>query len=322
MFRGEKKYMKRKLVSFGLILSMLFVLTSCSKNEVSVKKRTTEFTIGVVGKSDSSEYWMSVYSGMEDSAKALGVKMLFFAPEAEDDGEAQSKLIESLIKSNVDVLAISPIEALERQPYLDEAQEAGIPVITYDSGFEDGFVPYIGIDNVKAGYEMAKYMAQTVNHSGEIIVVTGELTQLCHKQRLEGICEYMENEPDMKIAHIESGYSGFKMSGEKIENLLNAYPQAKGLVVTSAVTALGIIEGTFSRNLKIVTIDVQEDAINTLKKNRISGLIAQSGYDIGYETIQYAYKMQKDKTKSEDVILDAQLLTPENVGEYLEKYTK
>lgn len=314
--------MKKKVIRILLLFLMLPILAGCGSDKIRTKEKSTEFVIGVVGKSKTSEYWMSVYSGMEDAAKNMRAKLLFFAPELENDNESQTKLIRTLIKDKVDVLAISPVDAGGSPEYLKEAKEAGIPVISFDSGFEDASIPYIGIDNEKAGFAMAKFMTEKMNHKGEIIVITGELSQMCHKERLAGINRYMKDEKDIKIVHVESGYSGLKMSGEKLRELFETYPHAKGIIVTSAVTALGIIEGTFCENLKIVTIDVQEDAIDVLKKRKIIGLVAQSGYDIGYETIEYAKKIKSNVKQESRVILDAKLLTNENLEEYLEKYSK
>ena len=51
------------------------------------------------------------------------------------------------------------------------------------------------------------------------------------------------------------------------------------------VTALGLSEATEGREISIVSVDAQEDALKAVQDGRIVALGAQSGYQIGYETI-------------------------------------
>ncbi|PWJ50822.1 substrate-binding domain-containing protein [Faecalicatena contorta] len=312
--------MSRRITSGILILALLLVLCGCKSTQAEATP--PELIIGVVAKSDATEYWMSVRSGMEAAAKRNGCRILFFAPDAEESAEAQEKLASALIRRRVDVLAVSPIDAVNEPAYLKEARKLGIPVISYDSAFESGEIAYIGIDNHLAGYQMAANLAKRLEYQGEIGIVSGELNQMCHRERVEGVKEYIKTVPEMKITYIESGYSGAKMSGEKLAQLRREHPEVKGLVVTSAVTALGIIESFEAVGLSIVTIDVQEDVLYALKNKHIVGLVAQSGYDIGYETINYARELKAGREKEKNIIIEAEFLTAENVEDYLEKHTQ
>lgn len=306
----------------GGILALVLSLTLCGCKYQQTEMPSQELIIGVVAKCANTEYWMSVHSGMEAAAQKNGCRVLFFAPNSEEDAEAQEKLASALIRRKVDVLAVSPIDALYEPPYIREARNMGIPVISYDSAFESEEIPYIGIDNQLAGYQMAENLAKALDYQGEIGIVSGEQDQMCHRERVEGIQKYIETVPDMKIAYIESGYSGAKMSGEEVSQLKRDYPEVKGMAVTSGVTALGIIESSEAAGLKLVTIDVQEDILYALKNKRIIGLTAQSGYDIGYKTINYARKLKTGQIKEKNVIIEAEFLTAENVEDYLEKHTQ
>ena len=312
--------MGKRITGSILILALLLTLCGCKSTQTEMPPR--ELIIGVVAKCANTEYWMSVRSGMEAAAKKSDCRVLFFAPNSEEDAEAQEKLASSLIRRRVDVLAVSPIDAVNEPAYLREARKLGIPVISYDSAFESGEIAYIGIDNQLAGYQMAANLAKRLDYQGEIGIVSGEQDQMCHRERVEGIKRYIETVPGMKISYIESGYSGAKMSGEKVSELRRDYPGVKGLVVTSAVTALGIIESSEAAGLRIVTIDVQEDVLYALKNKQIIGLVAQSGYDIGYETINYARALKTGQVKEKNVIIEAEFLTAENVEDYFEKHTQ
>ncbi len=125
-------------------------VTGCARNE-KTESDEKPYTIGVVTKSRNSEYWMSVCSGMEKAGKDYGVSVKIISPDSESNDRMQKKMIHDLIRQDVDALAISSYDA----PYLAEAEEAGIRIVAYDTKILAEGIPYIGIDNRKAGEELA-----------------------------------------------------------------------------------------------------------------------------------------------------------------------
>lgn len=128
-------------------------VTGCARNE-KTESDEKPYTIGVVTKSRNSEYWMSVCSGMEKAGKDYGVSVKIISPDSESNDRMQKKMIHDLIRQDVDALAISPISSYDA-PYLAEAEEAGIRIVAYDTKILAKGIPYIGIDNRKAGEELA-----------------------------------------------------------------------------------------------------------------------------------------------------------------------
>lgn len=122
--------------------------------------------IDVVTKSRNSEYWMSVCAGMEKAAKETQVEVLILSPDTETEKKIQKKMIQDLLKMQVDALAVSFMDSYDNQEYISQAEELGIPVFAYDTPIADAEVPYIRIDNEKVGYELAKILAEKMNHRG------------------------------------------------------------------------------------------------------------------------------------------------------------
>ena len=301
----------------ALFSCVLLLLSACG--ETAGQSAEEPYVVGVVTKSGSSEYWMTLRRGMETAAAELGMDLIILSPDSEAREDVQSKMVETLVKRDVDVIAVSPIDSYSRPEYFDMAEEKGIPIISYDTGFADPDVPYIGIDNRLAGDALAGHLAEALGHRGEVGIVTGGLEQLSHRQRMEGFIDRMKDEPEMKVGFVESGYSNLQMSEVKIRRIRAAHPRIEGIVATSAVTALGIAEGLEADAVKIVSIDVQKDAVEAVLDGRIAALIAQSGYEIGYRTIQYIDGLRSGTADSSGEILDAGVLTAENVEAYMER---
>ena len=87
-------------------------------------------------------------------------------------------------------------------------------------------------------------------------------------------------------------------------------------MATSAVTAMGLVDELKNTEIKIVAIDEQEDSLKAVEEGTIKALAAQSGYEIGYETIRYIQELRNGKKLEKKHYLDAEILTQDNVKAY------
>ncbi len=226
-------------------------------------------------------------------------------------------MIRDLLKTDIQAMAVSPIDSYECEDYLNFAREKGISVYACDTPIEDSEIPYIGIDNEKLGYELGEQLAKALDHKGKIGVIAGDFKQAGHRMRVAGFEKYMEKEPGITIEMVRNGYSNMRVSQKDVDEILVKYPDLNGIMATSAVTALGLSEATEGREISIVSVDAQEDALKAVQDGRIVALGAQSGYQIGYETIRYIVKDLEGEGTGEDEILDSQVLTEENIDTYM-----
>ena len=77
---------------------------------------------------------------------------------------------------------------------------------------------------------------------------------------------------------VESGYANLQMSEQKVRDLMGQYPQIRGIMATSAVTAMGLVDELKDTDIKIVAVDEQEDSLKAVENGQILALAAQSGY--------------------------------------------
>lgn len=303
---------KRKMIAALWLAAAVFMMSGCGA-AAEPKADNEDYTIGVVTKSKSSEYWMTVCSGMEKAAKDFGVSVTIVSPDTESEDDIQKKMIQDLLDKGVDALAVSPIQSYDSGSYVSQAREAGIPVVAYDTRIADQEVPYIGIDNEKAGRDLACYMAERLGNHGKVGIISGDLNQSAHKDRLLGFRGYIEDRTQIEVAFQESGYGNLQMSEREISRLMEENPGIDGIFATSAVTALGIMEYMQTRPVEIVTVDAQADAIEAVKNDGISALAAQSGYEIGYETIRYLVDLKNGKDREQEQIIEVEIVTKKNV---------
>lgn len=305
----------RRIRFAAFIILVCCAISGCARNTEPELSRKP-YTIGVVTKSRDSEYWMSVCSGMEKAAQDYGVLVRIISPDSESNDKMQKKMIHDLIQKEVDALAISPISSYDTS-YLAKAKEKGIRVVAYDTKIMADGIPYIGIDNRKAGEELAADMAARLGNQGRVGIVTGDLRQTAHSERMEGIQSYIEENTDMEVAFIESGYANLLISDVEISRIFSEYPDVAGIFATSGVTAMGIRQYLKDSPVLVMTVDAQQDALTAVKNGEIAALAAQSGYEIGYETVRFiAENREKDSIDSKDKILNADILTKDNIEDW------
>ena len=124
----------------ALLLMTVILCCGCS-NHSSWQKAKDRYVVGVVTKSNTSEYWMSVNSGMEAAAAKYDMDVITLAPDSELDREVQEKQVEKLIDQNVDALAVAPIDSYHVPDYLDEIEKRGDEMCKAERLYREGKLP-------------------------------------------------------------------------------------------------------------------------------------------------------------------------------------
>jgi ABC-type sugar transport system substrate-binding protein len=134
----------------------------------------TEFTIGVVTKGLSHDFWQSVRAGVEKAARESGNTLIRFeAPVLEQDVEGQIKIVRQLIADKVSAICLVPIDSEALGEVVVEADKAGVPVVIFDSGLDAEKTPeaaavvvsYVATDNYEAGATAARRLAAVLKET-------------------------------------------------------------------------------------------------------------------------------------------------------------
>ena len=154
------------------------------------------------------EYWQQCYAGFQRSAALYGARTEFDGILNTNSGE-YADLIRSIIVKKPSGLAITATYSEEIDAAIREAMDAGIPVVTYDADAPaSGRLCYLGIDNYAAGATAAAFLAEEMEHTGEIAIIGGNLERGDGQQyeRVKGFVDHIESyEPGMRVVAIENG---------------------------------------------------------------------------------------------------------------------
>lgn len=193
-----------------LCLIMLLLCDSCTHKE-------HQFFIGV--SQCSEDEWRGQMN------KEIKREVLFYPGTqleirtAKDNNLHQIEDIKYFIHKKVDLLIVAPNEADAITPVIEQAFDAGIPVVLVDRKIRSNkYTAYVGANNYEIGKQVGNYIINRLHGKGNIIEITGLHGSTPAVERHKGMTESLKNAPEINIiASADAGW--FK---DKAENLLDS----------------------------------------------------------------------------------------------------
>ena len=151
---------------FKIILSLSVLFFSSS---LHAEKKTK---IAMIPKAVDNVFWQVVKKGAEKAAKEENIELIWKGPAISNDDRSQIEVIQSFNNSDVDVIAIAPINNRSLQKPVEISIKNGKKIILFDSLLADASVAasFVCTDNKKAGAKCAEEMAKALGEKGNIII--------------------------------------------------------------------------------------------------------------------------------------------------------
>lgn len=331
--------------NFPLLLALftiLLVLAGCDSAttaEVSGTTETAETAYGTTGTElspgepisakrrivlgfsqlGSESDWRNANSqSVRDAAEEAGIELLF--ENAEQSQKKQFEAVRGFISQNVDVIAIAPVVQSGWEPLLDEAEEAGIPVIIVDRAVDvadaSKYVTLIGSDFYEEGKKAGKFLldkmagAQGPVGIAELKGTEGSTPSI---DRGRGFADTVLGDDKFKV--LESGYADF--TREQGETVMRSFLEKRGgdidvLYAHNDDMALGAIEAIEAyglrpgRDIVIISVDGTRRALKRLSEGKINAVVECNPL-LGPNLMQAVNELMEGRT------LPKKIVTPETV---------
>ena len=326
-----KRKMK-KVTALFLSLAMVMGMAGCSMEKEAkepetgtTKKEEGEKRIAFISPANQFDFFVYIGAEIKKIGEEKGVQVDMF--DAALDVNKEADLMSQAVLQKYDAIIVGPVDTEALVPSIKEANEAGIPVINYDS-FVEGADVYarVGSGNKEMGALAGEYAAEMLKEKngevkGNVIVLSYPALETMN-QRNAGFIEVMKEYPDVVIKE-ETVEECTAEGGQKLtDNLLIANPEGSLDIIygSNAGVALGALASVSSADRKdvaLVGIDNEEGQLNALKDGSFyKATIAQDSYSIGEKAMEAALAAIEGE-KTGDVVVPGILVTAENVEEYL-----
>ncbi|MER0236532.1 ABC transporter substrate-binding protein [Fulvimarina sp. MAC8] len=250
-------------------------------------------SIPVISKGYQHQFWQAVNKGAKQAGEEFGVTVNFEGPDNESQVDKQLDMLSAALATNPSAIGFAALDSQAAIPLLRRAQEAGIPIVAFDSGVESDIpVTTAATDNVAAAALAADKMAELIGDSGKVAVVAHDQTSRTGIDRRDGFVNRMEEaHPDIEIVAIEYGGGDHLQSTEITKSLLTANPDLNGIFGTNEGSAIGVVNGvreSGAENITIVGYDSGKAQTDAIRDGTMAGAITQNPVGIGYETVKAA----------------------------------
>lgn len=296
---------KKTLVAFAVVLSLVFCFAGCTGANLSPKSKT----VAVITKGSDSDFWNDMKNGAFSAATEYNIDITFEGPDSEEDYESQNKMIENAVSKNVGAIVLSAIDYEKNAPAVQKAIDKGIKVITVDSDVDaNGKELFIGTDNVSAGKKAAEQAIELCKNKKSVnigIVNYGENTEN-GKQRLKGFTDYIDKVKNAKVVasvNVESNAESATLGAKKLIeenkgiNVLIGFNEWSTLGVGCAIKELNLKDEVFG-----IGFDSNVNCVGMLETGEIDTLIVQNPFSMGYLSVSKAAELLLGNAKTDGVI--------------------
>ena len=274
---------RRLMIGFAVLA---LVLAACgdesSSPDGSGATSDRDLTIEVVTHGQASDpFWSVVKNGVDQAAADLGITVNYHAPET-FDMVAMAQLIDTAVAAEPDGLVISNPDPTALGDAIQGAIDAGIPVVSINSGVDDyadlGILTHVGQTEFIAGQGAGQRMAEAgVTNT---LCVNQEVGNAALDQRCEGFADGLGGIPSEVVAvdladptAAENAIAAALSDDPTIDGILTLGP-------TGAAPALAALEGNDA--VMLATFDLSPEVLTAIEDGTVLFAIDQQQYLQGY----------------------------------------
>lgn len=251
--------------------------------------------IAIVSKGFQHQFWQAVKLGAEQAAEEFDVEITFEGPDTESDVDQQIQMLQTALDKSPAAIGFAALDSQSAGPLLQQAKDAGIPVVAFDSGVDSDIpITTAATDNKAAAAEAAKHLAEAINHEGKVALVVHDQTSVTGVDRRDGFVAYMEeNEPNIEVVDVQYGGGDQAKSADLAKAIISANPDLAGIYASNEGSAIGVVQavkelGLDSGKLAIVGFDSGKAQTDAIREGLMLGAVTQNPVGIGYETVKAA----------------------------------
>jgi ribose transport system substrate-binding protein len=258
--------------------------------------------------------------GAERAAEELGnVEVIYRGPESADELK-QKEILESFIQQGVDGIAISVLNAEFLSSTIDQAIDAGIPVITWDSDAPNSKrIAFYGVDDYRSGQIMGERAAELLGGNGTVAFLTS-LGANNLQRRLQGAADAIAAYPGITVVDTFDIQEDSVRCAELIATGTNRYPDLGAWISVGGwpVFTANALEPVDPERTKFVSFDTVESALSLLRANKVQVLLGQKYFGWGSEPIKMLHDIVVNGRQPESAIIDSgvDVVTADTVDEY------
>jgi ribose transport system substrate-binding protein len=277
--------------------------------------------VALVLKTLNSPFFNDMQRGAQSAADTLGVDLVVQAAEREIDVERQMQIVENLIQSGVQALALTPSGSREVIPAVVKANRANIPVVIIDTRLDPAAageagakaVSFIGSDNYDGGRIAATFVVQHTGGRAKVAILEGIPGHETGDSRMRGFKDGIASTPGITIVASQPANWERDLGFNVFQNMLQAHPDIDTVFACNDMMALGAVEAIRAAgrtgSIRVVGFDAVDDARKAIGEGTMVASVAQFPDEMGRVAVENAVKALRGEAVQPDVKVRIELVT-------------
>lgn len=275
--------------------------------------------IAIITPSHDNPFFKAEAVGAEAKAKELGYEALILVHD--DDANKQSELIDTAISRGAKAIILDNAGADASVAAVQKAKDAGIPSFLIDREINAAGVAVAQIvsNNYQGAQLGAQEFVKLMGEKGNYVELVGKESDTNAGIRSKGYADVISEYPDLKSVAKQSANWSQTEAFAKMETILQANPDIKGVISGNDTMAMGAIAALAAAGRKDVIV-VGFDGSNDVRDSILAGGIKATVLQPAYAQAQMAVTQADDfikngkKPAEEKQLMDCVLINAENAA--------
>ncbi|MDP2892180.1 MAG: substrate-binding domain-containing protein [Bacillota bacterium] len=246
--------------------------------------------------------------------------------DAQDSDIKQRSDIEGMLRSGIDILLVSPINAYTLNGTIEKAYDSGIPVVVFDRKCTTSkYTAYVTTDDIKNGELCASRMVALLSAAngspkGDIVILEGWFGSGTQIERQQGMENILKNFPEIKVlGRMDCRFQ--REEGRKVmQEFLTQFPKVDGIISQSGESLCGAIQALDASGRQDCKLMAAMDAYNGVLKQIKTGRVGSTclyPVSIGVEAYHAGMRIFSGETLDKELRLPNTEITRDNIDQYV-----
>lgn len=275
--------------------------------------------IAIITPSHDNPFFKAEAVGAEAKAKELGYDTLVLVHD--DDANKQSELIDTSISRGAKAIILDNAGADASVAAVQKALDAGIPSFLIDREINASGVAVSQIvsNNYQGAQLGAEEFVQLMGEKGNYVELVGKESDTNAGIRSQGYADVISEYPDLVSVARQSANWSQTEAFAKMETILQANPDIKGVISgndTMAMGAIAALKAAGRDDVIVVGFDGSNDVRDSILSGGIKATVLQPAYAQAQMAVSQADAYIKNGTKpaEEKQLMDCVLINADNAA--------
>ncbi len=276
--------------------------------------------IAIITPSHDNPFFKAEAEGAQKRAEALGYETLVMVHD--DDANKQSELFDTAIARGAKAIILDNAGADASVAPVRRAKEAGIPSFLIDREISETGVAVSQIvsNNYQGAQLGAEEFVKLMGEEGNYAELVGKESDTNAGIRSSGYHDVIDQYPDLKMVAQQSANWSQTEAFEKMETILQANPEIKGVISgndTMAMGAWAALQAAGRTDVIVVGFDGSNDVRDSILEGGIKATVLQPAFRQAELAVEQADQYLKTGSTGQDEkqLMDCVLINSANASQ-------